>query len=143
MSYVIYTPSADLLKELGVNGFYTEVWRGLPDLAFEETESRGGYRSKRYERGGDYVWVTSDAVEELDENSQAILVASLRKTKSGKIHAWHVSSPSKFMGETPGEITRRAERLNLDSLNEQKEREMERIRPIANRVRARKLDMGL
>ena len=43
MSYVKYRPS---FKELGeIKHYYWEVWKGLPNLPFEEANSSGGFNS--------------------------------------------------------------------------------------------------
>lgn len=67
MENIIYTlekEQKDALKEAGA--IYNEIWRGLPDLEFEETKtrSRGGLTALLYEKGEDYIWVPPNARSE-------------------------------------------------------------------------------
>ena len=84
----------------------------LPNLDFEEVRSRGGHESPVYEQQGDYIWVARDAVKELKDNANALLVAWSTKTKTGKIDTWCVNKPNYTFGTNLESVIERARELN-------------------------------
>ncbi|MBS3138101.1 hypothetical protein J4207_00180 [Candidatus Woesearchaeota archaeon] len=60
---IIYTLNKTHLKLIPTTASYFEVWRGLPDVAFETTtdRARGKLPALVYEQEGNYIWVPPDA----------------------------------------------------------------------------------
>ncbi len=124
-AHVVYSPDAKTLSVFPEGERYVEVWRGLPDLAFEKTKSRRGDPSLVYKSGENYVYVITDAVRALERDSSSILVANLKKR--GGIEAYWVNTPRETFGSTLKsdrltDIIRRATEINGETLKEVRKR---------------------
>jgi hypothetical protein len=107
---VVYSPRVEDIKQYKKPN-YLEVWKGLPNLDFVDEKSRGGHDSLKYEQGGDYIWISWKAVEELKKNPNTLLVAHIKR-KEGKVHAWSVDLPGKFFGHTLDKIIATSRMVN-------------------------------
>ena len=112
MSYLMYRPTERILEVIG--NTYWEVWQGLPNLPFEDTDSRAGLSSLKHEEKGNYIWVTHGAKVAYEENPNTIFMAMMGKSGKGKIHAkWVTAAES-----TLDEAIQKAARLNREIIEE-------------------------
>jgi len=95
-SHVIYRPARE---DIGRSDYWVEVWRGLPNVHFESSETRDGRRglmysipSKRGEPSGDYIWVVPDTAKALEQDPSSLLRVICRKQPSGALYAWDVTN---------------------------------------------------
>lgn len=90
---------------------YWEVWEGLPDFPFQETLSRGGHPSLRYEQNGHYIWVATDAYNAYKKNPQSIFPALMERQPNDKIFASLYWPSTKSLDETLDEMHEANRRL--------------------------------
>jgi len=83
MSYLKYSPLIEDLEKIKYH--YWEIWQGLPDLEFEPAKSRMG-DTLRYYKGGNYIFVPTNALSAYKKNPQTIYIAMMGKVSRGKIH---------------------------------------------------------
>ena len=127
MTYLKYSPSQEELREIKSN--YWEIWEGLPFpfSEFEQVESRGKLESLRYEKDGNYIWVTNETLQIYTTNSNSLFFAMRKKNPRGKIIAKSVD-PSDLSLEGSIEKARILNRMGV--LNGRKEVVMSRLREI-------------
>ena len=82
---VVYEPTREQLENL--SGAYVELWRGLPDVQFEDVATRGGDSGWRYNQNGDYIWISPDARNAYESDPQTLFVAIMQKEIRGSIRA--------------------------------------------------------
>ncbi|RJQ17133.1 hypothetical protein C4573_03710 [Candidatus Woesearchaeota archaeon] len=105
--HILYTLTASALDALPYGQNYLELWRGLPDLPFEQAKSRGGYDSLKYAQDGNYIWIAHTAVAALLKDPEHILIAHHKKRKNA-LHVWWVDIFDKHMQETLEQLIDRA-----------------------------------
>ena len=125
MTHIVYTLDPQQLNELKIGGYYTEIWRGLPQLPFRLSQSRGGELTFCYDGPQGYVWVLPAGRRAVQQDSHALLVASLKKTKKSTLNAWWVDVPHESFGNTLESAIQRAYQLNFDKLERQKRKDDE------------------
>jgi len=116
MSYLKYSPLPEERKELGK--VFWEIWQGLPNLHFEEAESRGGSTGLRYEDTDKktYVWVDPDGYSAYKANPDSVFYAMMRSRDSKSFEAASVMPSERTLEDA---ITHAAE-LNQKILEDRR-----------------------
>ncbi|MBW2970141.1 hypothetical protein KY319_03390 [Candidatus Woesearchaeota archaeon] len=76
MSYLKYSPSPVEREEL--KRVFWEVWQGLPDFPFKESESTGGCMGLKYEKGNTYIWVNPSGYSAYQENPNSVFMVMMQ-----------------------------------------------------------------
>jgi hypothetical protein len=118
MERILYTPSDADFARMKPGFSYLQIWCGLPNLQFEDAESRRGLPSLVHREGSNYVWVDSEATAAVKHNPNAILQAHIRKRDEGVLEAWCVSIPTYLGGSADrigdGDFTIQPHTLKLE-----------------------------
>ena len=91
--YLKYRPTDEDLKIIGLGDeTYYEVWTGLPDVDFDETADRGGSKAMRFDKDGNYIWVSADALVAYQADHKAIYIASVKVRQKEGIRVWSLTN---------------------------------------------------
>lgn len=114
MTYILYSPPQNLLATIKTGRTYVQLWQGLPDLEFEVRKSGGGLPGLAYETDKAYVWVSPDALRAVQDDPAALLLAHVRRRKTGRQEVWDVCPiPKTTFGSDMSAAIKAAENFNL------------------------------
>jgi len=116
MSFLKYMPSDSELKEL-VSPYF-EVWQGLPEVQFSESESRGGRIGLVYEGAEGYVWISPAALAEYRKNPSTVSIAVVNSTSDKRLDVEGLM-PQRSTLEG---VIRRVRRFNEEEIKENRKK---------------------
>ncbi|MBW2969711.1 hypothetical protein KY319_01170 [Candidatus Woesearchaeota archaeon] len=89
MTCLKYSPTPVQREEL--KRVFWEVWQGLPDFPFKESESKGGCMGLKYEKGGTYIWVNPSGYSAYQENPNSVFMVMMQSRSEKGFRARDVS----------------------------------------------------
>ncbi len=76
MSCLKYSPTPVQREEL--KRVFWEVWQGLPDFPYVESESTGGCIGLKYEKGNTYIWVNPSGYSAYKANPNSVFMVMMQ-----------------------------------------------------------------
>ena len=112
----------DIADSLRTDAFYA-VLQGLPRLEFTPSKTSSGSNGLRYEKDGNYIWVTPSAAQAAHENPNAVLIAWVyRKGHGNKLFVRDLDTPKSAFGDTLDSTIYHAKELMTEAIQEKRKR---------------------